>query len=113
VQKDLGMIRSDELLESLKDYSGTFGLQILEGSMVIEVRNAAVNKGQAVLEILERQEYDFVFSAGDDRTDEDMFVVLPESAITIKVGAGDSHAGLFVPSYKDIRRLLACFLSYR
>ncbi len=113
VQKDLGMIRSDELLESLKDYSGTFGLQILEGSMVIEVRNAAVNKGQAVLEILERQEYDFVFSAGDDRTDEDMFVVLPESAITIKVGAGDSHAGLFVPSYKDIRRLLACFLSQR
>lgn len=107
VQKDLGMIRSDELLESLKDYAGTFGLQILEGNKVIEVRNAAVNKGQTVSEMLDGHRYDFVFSAGDDRTDEDMFMVLPAPAITIKVGAGDSHAGLYVPSYRDIRRVLA------
>src|SRR5690554_2108829 len=107
VQKDLGMIRSDELLESLKDYAGTFGLQILEGSKVIEIRNAGVNKGQSVSELLEDKHYDFVLSVGDDKTDEDMFMVLPEPAITIKVGTGDSHARYFVPSIRELRKLLA------
>ena len=107
VQKDLGMIRSDELLESLKDYAATFGLQILEGNKVIEVRNAGVNKGQSVSELLEGKKYGFVLSVGDDRTDEDMFMVLPDPAITIKVGAGDSHARFFVPSIRELRRLLA------
>src|SRR5690606_5010159 len=70
VQTDLGMIRSGELVESLRDYAAAFGLQVLEGNKVIEVRHAGINKGTAVLEILAGQEYDFILAAGDDRTDE-------------------------------------------
>ena len=107
VQTELGMMRSNELVEGLRDYAAMYGLQILEGSKVIEVRHAGINKGTAVLDILEHDEFDFIFAAGDDRTDEDIFLALPEDALTVKVGAGDSNAQLFVPSYREVRRMLA------
>lgn len=105
-QKDLGMIRSNELLESLRDYSSKYGLQILEGNKVIEVRNAEVNKGRSVLELLENHPYDFIFSIGDDRTDEDVFQILPKDAYSVKVGGGQSSARFFVNSHLDVRKLL-------
>lgn len=111
VQKDLGMIRSGELLESLRDYSATFGLQILEGSKVIEVRNAEVNKGRAALEQLEKADYDFVLAIGDDRTDEDIFQIMPKSAFTIKVGAGNSHAAVYVSSHWQVREILQSLMT--
>lgn len=107
VQKDLGRIRADELLENLRDYSAAFGLQILEGHKVIEVRNADVNKGRAALGILQRAQYDFILFAGDDRTDEDVFQVLPEDAFTIKVGGGNSNARMYVNSPTEVRQLLS------
>lgn len=113
VQKDLGRIRADELLENLRDYSAAFGLQILEGHKVIEVRNADVNKGREALEILQRASYDFVLFAGDDRTDEDVFQVLPEEAFTIKVGSGNSNAKMFVNSPAEVRLLLGRFMNYK
>lgn len=110
VQKDLGMIRSGELLESLRDYSAAFGLQILEGHQVIEVRNAEVNKGRAALEMIERERYDFILAIGDDRTDEDVFIVMPEYAFTIKVGSGNSNALTFVSSHLQVRPILQSLL---
>ena len=54
------------------------------GDKVIEVRQAGVNK-----------------LLGDDITDEDMFRMLPNKAITIKVGLVNSYARYNLPSYKD------------
>lgn len=110
VHKDLGMIRSGELLESLRDYSAAYGLQILEGNKVIEVRNAEVNKGRAALEMLETGDYDFILAIGDDRTDEDVFQVMPPNAFTVKVGSGNSHAATFVSSHRRVRELLQSFI---
>lgn len=108
VQTDLGMMRSGELVDSLRDYAASFGLQVLEGNKVIEVRHAGINKGTAVLDLLssEQEPFDFILAAGDDRTDEDIFSILPEEALSVKVGAGNSNARVFVPSHREMRRLL-------
>lgn len=112
VQTDLGMIRSGELVDSLRDYAASFGLQVLEGNKVIEVRHAGINKGTAVLDLLSsaKKPYDFILAAGDDRTDEDIFSILPADALSVKVGAGNSNARIFVPSHREIRRLLQSLL---
>ena len=47
---------------------------------------------------------------GDDLTDEDLFKILPDFAITIKVGMEKSLAKYSAPSYKEIRRLLKQFI---
>lgn len=59
---------------------------VLEGSKAVEVKNAGAHKGRAAMRWLSRQGWDFIFAAGDDHTDEDMFSALGEQAYSIKVG---------------------------
>nr|AAT12365.1 trehalose-6-phosphate phosphatase [Antonospora locustae] len=47
-------------------------LEVVEGKSVVEIRCSGKNKGDVVREIAD--EYDFVLCAGDDVTDESMFV---------------------------------------
>jgi len=47
-----------------------------------------------------------VVAFGDDRTDEDLFAALPESAITVAVGQRLGGARYEVSDYRDVRRLL-------
>ncbi|CAG8471397.1 13987_t:CDS:10 [Racocetra persica] len=52
-------------------------VEILLGKKNLEVRPTLINKGEIVKRLLTNmQDVDFVFCAGDDRTDEDMFRVL-------------------------------------
>ncbi|EJC97623.1 trehalose-6-phosphate phosphatase [Fomitiporia mediterranea MF3/22] len=52
-------------------------IEVLVGKKNLEVRPLAVNKGEIVKRILyEHPEAEFVFCAGDDKTDEDMFRAL-------------------------------------
>ena len=44
--------------------------QVMQGSKVIEIRNAGIDKGKAALYFLSKADYDFVLAIGDDRTDE-------------------------------------------
>jgi trehalose 6-phosphate synthase/phosphatase len=90
-----GKIRAMEMLSELNEYIHHHRhLQVLMGNRIVEVRNGGMNKGKMVKMILEASEYDFIFAAGDDRTDEDMFRVLSqlENAFTIKVGSDASYA---------------------
>src|SRR5690606_27484072 len=84
VQRDLGALRAQELIEGLRDYSASYGLQLLDGDKVVEIRSAEVNKGRATREILHENRYDFILAIGDDRTDEDTFHALPREAFTIR-----------------------------
>ncbi len=106
VQRDLGPLRAHELIDSLRDYSATYGLQLLDGDKVVEIRSAEVNKGRATLDILHDNRYDFILSIGDDRTDEDTFLVLPPDACTIKVGTEVSAAKFYLKQQSDVRALL-------
>lgn len=106
VQRDLGALRAQELIEGLRDYSASYGLQLLDGDKVVEIRSAEVNKGRATLDILHENRYDFILSIGDDRTDEDTFHALPEDAFTIKVGTEVSAARFYLKHRREVRALL-------
>lgn len=106
VETGLGELRTRELSSHLKYVSTNMNLQVLEGDMVVEIKNAAVNKGKAALKWLHEFPSDFIIAIGDDWTDEDTFKVMPEHATTIKVGSNNSEAKYSVQSYKEVRKLL-------
>lgn len=94
-------LRSAELFSELNDLSQHFNTQVFKGNKVIEVRIKGIDKGFAVKQILNQNQYDFILACGDDYTDEDMFKTLasyPE-AFTIKIGYEASYAqyNLYTP----------------
>jgi len=106
VETGLGELRSRELTSHLKYLSTGKNLQVLEGDMVVEVKNADVNKGRAAQKWLDSFDHDFTLALGDDWTDEDTFKAMPEDAITIKVGNTSSAAKYNVATFKEARGFL-------
>ncbi len=103
---ELGEIRAKELKEILMNLVATYNLEVIEGDKVIEVRNAGISKGRAILNWLGKKKWDFILAIGDDWTDEEMFASLPKSAYTIRVGIVPSRAKFNISSPYDVRRLL-------
>ena len=89
----------------LKPTLKTYGLELLQGNKVLEIKNPRVNKGAAVKYWL-RRGHDFVLAIGDDVTDEDLFRILPDWAYSIKVGRGRTIAHHRLASAKDVIALL-------
>jgi trehalose 6-phosphate synthase/phosphatase len=82
-------------------------IDLLEGHKVLEVRLRAVNKRAAVqLALADAPADTLALAIGDDRTDEDMFAALPESAISIRVGKGQSIAKLHLESPAQVLAFL-------
>lgn len=106
VQKGLGALRANELMDNLRYMITAYGLQLLNGDKVVEVKNSEVNKGRATSTLLNQNDYDFILAIGDDYTDEDIFKALPEKAYTIKVGNHISAASYYVEDFNEVRELL-------
>lgn len=104
--KGLGELRAREMVGNLKYAAANLGLQILEGNKVIEIKSANINKGNAAKEWLKKYPGDFAIAIGDDYTDEDTFKAMPETATTIKVGAGISSATYFLKNPDHVRSFL-------
>lgn len=68
---------------------------MLKGKKVIEIKFKCINKGFVVNNVIKELEPDFVLCIGDDLTDEDMFKVFQDDALTIKIGGGLSNANFF------------------
>jgi len=102
----LGDLRARELTNSLSTAIAGLGIQILEGSKVVEVKNAGINKGRAALTWTAAADWDLILAMGDDLTDEDIFKVLPATAYSIKVGVGTSAAAFNIGSPEDAISLL-------
>jgi trehalose 6-phosphate synthase/phosphatase len=107
IDKDLGEKRVREFRDVLMYLTANLDLQVLEGSKVVEIKNAGVNKGKATLTWSNAKEWDFAMALGDDRTDEDTFEAMPKGAFTIKVGLEKTNARYQVLSVEDIRKLLS------
>ena len=95
---EYSQFQGKELLTRLEDLLKRRPYKVLRGNRVIEVRHEHVTKGSAVGHLLEKHpRADFIFCAGDDRTDEDMMKALPDrlrrKTITCWVGAPNTHAG--------------------
>ncbi|MEJ6981292.1 bifunctional alpha,alpha-trehalose-phosphate synthase (UDP-forming)/trehalose-phosphatase [Pedobacter sp. P351] len=106
VEKGLGELRTAELMNNLRYLINDRGLQLLPGNKVVEIKNIEINKGKAALAQLHNKEYDFVMAFGDDHTDEDIFKVIPESSVSIKVGSNISSARFYLRSPVEVRKLL-------
>jgi trehalose 6-phosphate synthase/phosphatase len=100
---EFGTLQANELLPLLEDTLHRKPYAVLRGSRVIEVRHHKVNKGHALLSILEQHgDADLLFCAGDDRTDEDLFEAIPapfrERTIACWVGHRSALASHWVES---------------
>jgi len=103
---ELGDLRARELKDNLTNITANLNLQVLEGSKVVEVKNANINKGRAAVRWLSKEHWDFILALGDDWTDEDTFKVLPSTAWSIKVGGGLSTARFNLNSPSEVVSLL-------
>ncbi|WP_340112344.1 bifunctional alpha,alpha-trehalose-phosphate synthase (UDP-forming)/trehalose-phosphatase [Maribellus mangrovi] len=103
---DMGQQRAWELKDDLKNYIANLNLEIMDGDMVIEIKNAGINKGMAALNKIGKEDFDFVLALGDDWTDEYTFNAMPDSAYTIKVGTKTTAAQYYVNDVKSVRSLL-------
>lgn len=110
VQAGLGQMRSQELVENMRYLLTQYGLQLLMGDKVIEIKSNELNKGKAAVDIVNHYNPDFIFAIGDDSTDEDMFFELPETAITVKVGNKNSAARYYVENQVEAVTLISAFV---
>ena len=92
----------------LKPIIKKYGLEVMQGNKVIEIKNPMVSKGMAAQRWLAHG-YDFVLAIGDDRTDEELFAIVPDGTWSVKVGRRRTLARFRVGSYKDIVALLRRF----
>lgn len=100
-----------DLHEHLIDVISNTQLQVLSGNKVIEIRPSTIHKGNAAQYFLSLNDYDFIFAAGDDETDEDLFRKLPENSYSIKIGLNPSYANYNLKRYTELVSLLENFVT--
>jgi trehalose 6-phosphate synthase/phosphatase len=103
---DLAYLRSQELKGTILNLTASLDIGVFEGNKILEVKGIGISKGQAAEAWLNRGGWDFIFAAGDDYTDEDLFSVLPKSAYSIKVGHSISKARFNLDMVSELRMLL-------
>jgi trehalose 6-phosphate synthase/phosphatase len=106
VETGLGELRTRELTSHLNYLAHSTNLQVLEGNMVVEIKNGQVNKGKAAAQWIKKFPTDFTIAIGDDWTDEDTFKAMPDEAYTVKVGSSSTAAKLRMGSPQEVRKLI-------
>ncbi|MCF8714765.1 bifunctional alpha,alpha-trehalose-phosphate synthase (UDP-forming)/trehalose-phosphatase [Joostella atrarenae] len=107
---ELAQIRTMELNTVLTSLISNNDLTVLQGNKVIEIKSSSVNKGRAVSRLLATKGYDFIFTIGDDWTDEYMFEEVPEGSYTVKVGFKKTKAKYYVKDTFEVRDVLKKFI---
>jgi trehalose-phosphatase len=116
--------RVREAVDGAADHAG---LRVLGGKMVVELRPPVeIHKGTAALalvrRLVQRPEEASILCAGDDRTDEDMFVAVRAAfprAVTVRVAGGSDEAHrvtaaeVVVPDVESVRLILETLLAAR
>jgi trehalose 6-phosphate synthase/phosphatase len=103
----LADLRVPQLVHALLPLCSKFNLEILQGRMNVEVKQAGFDKGTEIRRLLQGSGYDFFLAMGDDTTDEYMFAALPPEAVTVKVGSFSEAAGLWLPDQAEVLPFLA------
>jgi len=96
-----------ELVDNLNAMTGNVDVQVVQANKAIEVRVTGVNKGTVAREMIAAGGYDFILAIGDDKTDEDLFAVLPDTAHSVKVGATHSHAKYNCRDVDEVHNILS------
>lgn len=103
-----GYEHSRKLIRILEKTAGAYNLRILDGNKVVEIMPGEIGKGRAVRDLVEQNNYEYILSIGDDKTDEEMFEYLSPHAHadTVKVGKGDTVAKYRLEQVSDVLELL-------
>ena len=92
---EFGAWQARGLLEELTDVTANLPVSVHHGKKIVEVASQLVNKGQAVKALVAEWQPEIALAAGDDQTDETMFALEFDTALTfapVKVGKGPSRA---------------------
>ncbi|MBN1897785.1 MAG: bifunctional alpha,alpha-trehalose-phosphate synthase (UDP-forming)/trehalose-phosphatase [Spirochaetes bacterium] len=103
---EFAMLRLLELKDDLLHFTHNLNIGLLEGTKTLEVKNAGINKGRAAMHWISGNKWDFIMAIGDDWTDEDIFISLPESAFSIRVGLYPTRAKYTIDSVTKVLSLL-------
>jgi len=105
---ETGYIQSRKLIKILDSINSSYNFKVLDGNKVVEIKSNEVGKGKAAKDVIEKDNYDFILSIGDDKTDEEMFefLVTHPEAITIKVGEGNTMAKYLLENVDNVIKLL-------
>ncbi len=106
VSPELAYARNASLKHDLNAIVLNSGIGVFNGNKIIEIKPRGITKGTVADETMATSSADFVLAIGDDYTDEDMFKALPESAYTIKVGNGETHARFHLQTVETVLELL-------
>jgi len=106
-EPEFGSWLANELVSMLEAMLAETELRAFRGHKTVEVRPVWANKGEAMERILAAyRNPDFVFAAGDDRTDEDVFERLHDGAWTVHVGTGATRAAFRARDFESLRKVL-------
>lgn len=92
VSHELAYIRSNEIKRELLEAAQDTDFMVHSGRKIVEVKPVSLNKSVIAREFTDMYPSDYIFAAGDDASDDDLFTALPAHAHTIKVGTGNSTA---------------------
>lgn len=103
---EFGAWKAQHLIANLTDLLANKPACVHHGKCIVEVSHTQVHKGAALAHFLMTDDCDLAVCAGDDRTDENMFALNDPRLISIKVGKGDTAAGLRLSSPQEFRAFL-------
>ncbi|HET7543935.1 MAG TPA: bifunctional alpha,alpha-trehalose-phosphate synthase (UDP-forming)/trehalose-phosphatase [Polyangiaceae bacterium] len=114
VDRHLGLALARELRVHLVRHFAQAPVSILAGRKVVEIRPHGIDKGSAVRDSLGLfQRNPSIAAAGDDRTDEDLFALLPEDSVSLCAGTLPTRARYRVSGPEQVRHFLHSFLAAR
>ena len=107
---EFGEWLAHELVAMLEGMLAETELRAIRGRKIVEVKPLWIHKGAVAERFASAYaQGGFQFAIGDDRTDEDTFEVLSQSAWTVHVGMERSRARFFVPDPGRVVDLLRRF----
>lgn len=108
---EYGAARANELRVHLGQLLSNTPVEVLVGHKLVEVRPQGVTKGLVAKRWRHDSSAPLVVAIGDDQTDEDLFDAVPERAITVRVGPGETTARFRLESQPEVRGLLESLLA--
>ncbi|MEK6556450.1 MAG: trehalose-phosphatase, partial [Bdellovibrionota bacterium] len=110
---DFATYQARKLDEELQTGLANRPVSIIGGSKMVEARAVECDKGSFLRWLLEQDGGESLFICiGDDRTDEDMFRVLGQQGISVKVGSADTLAQYRVARQDEVFQLIEAITSH-
>lgn len=106
VNHEMAYVRKANLIHELQGIVEGTSLGVYKGTKIIEVKPKSLTKREIAKELIDNHPAEFVFCAGDDASDEEMFEVLPQTSYTVRIGFGHTRAQFQVAKYERILELI-------